>query len=117
MDALRHVNNVAFLQLLEEARVRFLSEIDAIGVGEEFGVLVARNEIDYLRPLLYSVEPVSIHTWIEHVGTSSFTVAYVVHDPAGEAVAAAKTVVVAIRPDGRSAPLPAAAREALLTWR
>lgn len=111
MDSLGHVNNVIFLRLLEEARVQFF-----IGLPQTwehgFGVLAARHEIDYLRPLLYSAEPVEIRLWIERIGTSSFTVAYVVVDPAGEVVCAAKTVIVSIEAaTGRAVPMPQPLRE------
>src|SRR5688572_33247763 len=55
MDAYGHVNNVVYLTYLEEARVDMLftigAELGAKALSE--GVLVARHEIDYRRPLVY----------------------------------------------------------------
>lgn len=104
IDALGHVNNVAFLQLLEEARVQFLGKIGT-PTDHEIGVLAARHEIDYLRPLLYGPEPVQIPTWVERIGRSSFTVGYAVIGAEGQTTAVAKTVIVAIDPVAGGAAL------------
>ena len=50
MDAYGHVNNVVFLRYLEEARIDFLFRPD-----KDFkqGSVVARHEIDYMRPLVH----------------------------------------------------------------
>lgn len=113
MDALGHLNNVTFLALFEQARVQFL---EAAGLWDEgTSVLVARNEIDYLRPLRYTPVPLEIRTWVDRIGTSSFTFAYVMLDPAdGGVVASAKTVVVSIDPvKGSAAPIPKELRDRL----
>lgn len=105
-DSLGHINNVIYLQLLEEARVRFFGELaQSHDGGLDFGLVAARHEIDYLRELYYSTDPVTIRTWVDGIGRSSFTVAYVIFDQADNPVAAAKTVVVSRQLDG-SGPLP-----------
>lgn len=116
MDALGHVNNSVYLELLEEARVRFLLALDYRG-GRDFGLVVARHEVDYLKPLVYSADPVTVSTWVERVGTASFTVGYDVRDAAGATVAKAKTVVVSVAADGHgSAPLPDDAKARLAAY-
>lgn len=113
MDALRHVNNVVYLELLEEARVRMLSSLHHAG-GPDIGLVVGRNEIDYLRPLRYSQDPVVVNVWVERIGRASFTVAYQVLDPKGLVVVQAKTVVVSVNTEGTgSSPLPDEARRLL----
>ena len=105
-DSLRHINNVVYLQLLEEARVRFFGELArAHDGGLDFGLVAARHEIDYLRELYYSTDPVTIRTWVDSIGRSSFAVAYIIYDQSDNPVAAAKTVVVSRQLDG-SGPLP-----------
>ena len=95
MDAYGHINNVAFLRYLEEARIDFMfrlapSEGDASFAG---GSVVARHEIDYLRPLVHRHEPVIVETWVEDIAAASMTVRYEVKDE--DAVyARAATVVV-----------------------
>jgi acyl-CoA thioester hydrolase len=81
MDAYGHINNVQFLQLLEEARVVAFS--DGITVGEDLpstGLLVARSEIEYLEPLLYRPAPIAIDLWVTRIGAADFDMAYEVLD-------------------------------------
>jgi acyl-CoA thioester hydrolase len=83
MDAFQHVNNVVYLRYLEEARVDWMfNRASAAGVSDfvDLGVVVARHEIDYRRPLMYSPRPVRIESWVTRIGNSSFTIAYEVRD-------------------------------------
>jgi acyl-CoA thioester hydrolase len=95
MDAYGHINNVAFLRYLEEARIDFMFRL-APGEGDASfsgGSVVARHEIDYLRPLVHRHEPVTVETWVVDIAAASMTVRYEVRD--GDAVyARAATVVV-----------------------
>ncbi|GGR05359.1 acyl-CoA thioesterase [Streptomyces netropsis] len=95
MDAFGHVNNAVFVRYLEEARIDFMFRL-APGEGSESfqgGSVVARHEIDYLRPLVHRHEPVTIETWVTKVGAASLTVAYEVKD-ADQVYVRASTVVV-----------------------
>lgn len=112
MDALGHVNNTEFLRYLEQARIEFLADAAAAGVPREAGLLVARHEVDYVLPLPYRPQPVEIPTWIDRIGTTSFTFGHeVVAD--GVTYARAKSVIVCIDQTGRPTPVPAAFREHL----
>ncbi len=95
MDAFGHVNNVVFLRYLEEARIDF-TFTNAGEAGEKAfseGSVVARHEIDYLRPLVYRPTPVTIETWLTQLRNASFTVSYEIKD--GDTVyVRASTVVV-----------------------
>ena len=85
------------LQLLEEARIeafwshpdpqdggRPTAVLDA-GPGAGTTTLVARQEIEYLRPLAYRRTPVVIELWVGHLGGASVDVCYQVLDPDPEA--------------------------------
>ncbi|WP_323016285.1 thioesterase family protein [Castellaniella sp.] len=52
MDALRHVNNVAYFRYFEEARVRLFSALEMDASQGRYGVL-AHASCDFLKPLLY----------------------------------------------------------------
>jgi acyl-CoA thioester hydrolase len=81
LDAFGHVNNARFLTLYEEARVA-LFFIGARGKGLtsfEEGIVIARHEVDYLRPVDYG-DPVRIELWVEQVRPSRFIVAYELFD-------------------------------------
>ena len=81
MDAYGHVNNARFQTLFEEARVAmFFVAARTTGVTSmEEGIVIARHEIDYLRPVDYG-DPVRIEMWIDEVRPASFTVAYEMFD-------------------------------------
>jgi acyl-CoA thioester hydrolase len=82
MDAYQHVNNVVYLAYLEEARVDMLFHAaKQMGVSAlEEGLVVARHEIDYKRPLVYHPDGVDIDVWVTKISAASFTLGYVVHD-------------------------------------
>ena len=81
LDAYGHVNNARFLTLYEEARVAmFFTGARAQGLTSfEEGIVIARHEVDYLRPVDYG-NPVRIEMWIAELRASRFTVAYELFD-------------------------------------
>lgn len=85
MDAFGHVNNAVFLRYLEEARIDLIFRVarEASVTGFAGGSVVARHEIDYLRPLAYRAEPVAVELWVTRIGGASITVGYEVKDPPG----------------------------------
>ncbi len=108
MDAYGHVNNVEMLTLLEEARIEAFwahpapvpglagdvpperepwptAVLDA-GPGARTATLVARQEVEYLRPLGYRRTPVVVDMWIGHLGGASIDVCYEVHDALRDAL-------------------------------
>jgi len=90
MDAYRHINNSAYLAYLEQARVAMFFERHE---GFSSGTVIARHEIDYLRPVVYHPEPLRLELWIERIRGASFTVRYEVFD--GDRLAArAATICV-----------------------
>ena len=84
LDAYNHVNNVTWLEYLQEARVDMLF-VHAPDRGAEQlanGVLVVRAEIDYRRPMVFRQAPYAIEMWVSKVGGASFTVSYEIVDDA-----------------------------------
>lgn len=83
LDAYNHVNNVTWLEYLQEARVDMVfvhvPERGAEGLAE--GVFVVRAEIYYRRPLVFRQEPYPIELWVSRVGAASFTISYEIADP------------------------------------
>ncbi|MFB6394541.1 thioesterase family protein [Polymorphospora sp. 2-325] len=103
LDAYGHITHARFLTLYEEARVALMFIGGrAWGVGSfADGVVIARHEVDYLRPVDYSTarttadQPptVRIELWVEDVRASRFTIAYELFD--GEVLASrARSVLV-----------------------
>lgn len=86
MDAYGHVNNVQFHRLLEEARIRAFSHWFHARGSERMlasGVLLARQEIEFLSQLPYRPEPLLVEMWITHIGGASWDMAYEMRDPEG----------------------------------
>ena len=94
LDAYGHVNNARFLTIYEEARVAlFFQGAREHGLGSfEEGIVIARHEIDYLRPVDYG-DPVRVEMWISEQRAASFTVAYELFDD-GELASRAKSICV-----------------------
>ncbi len=118
MDAYGHVNNARFLTLYEEARAQLLfGEAVAEPVpGMQRGIVVARHEIDYLRPIDYG-DPVRIELWVEEIRPSRFMVAYEMFDQ-DELASRARTVLVPYDLGaGRPRRITDPEREFLQRWR
>jgi acyl-CoA thioester hydrolase len=76
IDAMGHVNNAVYFSYFEQARMAYFKErVARIWDWNEDGVIVARNEIDYVFPVFLNDRMV-IRLWVEHVGSKSFTVCY-----------------------------------------
>jgi acyl-CoA thioester hydrolase len=82
MDSLGHVNNVIYVDYLQEARIDMLSIHPSNTGARELaeGVVVVRHEVEFLHPLLFRPYPVQIETWVENVGAASFTLRYEIVD-------------------------------------
>jgi acyl-CoA thioester hydrolase len=82
LDLLGHVNNVVYVDYLQEARVDMLRRHrqapDAAELVE--GLVVVRTDVRYREPLLFRFEPVRIEVWVVEVRAASFTLAYEVFD-------------------------------------
>lgn len=95
MDAFGHVNNAVFLRYLEEARIDFMFRLAPGDGSPSFsgGSVVARHEIDYVRPLVHRHSPVTIESWVTKIGAASLTISYEIKDPE-QVYVRASTIVV-----------------------
>jgi acyl-CoA thioester hydrolase len=94
MDAQGHINNASYLDYLQEARVDFL--LSGPPVLQDLlatGVLVVSHQVEYLRPVEYSEEPLQLQLWVDAVGGSRFAIGYDVVE-GGELAARARTGAV-----------------------
>lgn len=82
LDLLGHVNNVVYVDYLQEARVDMLrTHGPATRTGElAEGAVVVRHEVSYLAPLTFAFRPVRIECWVTEIRIASFTMAYEVFD-------------------------------------
>ncbi len=82
LDLLGHVNNVTYVDYLQEARVDLFRthapDTRADDLAE--GVVVVRHEVTYVSSLTFSFVPVSIECWVTEIRAASFTMAYEIFD-------------------------------------
>ncbi|MCA0379690.1 MAG: acyl-CoA thioesterase [Actinobacteria bacterium] len=131
-DAYGHINNVAFLRYLEEARVRILwsgSGHEKTGMEGHFRgdtpgglkTLVVDHRIEYLQVLEYSENSITIELWVGKLGGSSMEVHYEIVDGASAerrvVVRAVTTMVVVDGETLRPQRLSEAARASIEPWR
>ena len=115
IDAMGHVNNAVFLTYFEEARILFFQE----HVGKDWdwqkhGIILARNEVDYLHPVLHR-DSMEIDVIIKDVGTKSIRVEYEVWTKDTRLCAKGASVLVTYdHTIGRTVPVPETWREVLL---
>ena len=94
-DAMGHVNHARFATMFEDARIGLLRSI--AGGADDLparGMILARLEIDYLRPLMLDDEPARIRTRVIRIGTRSFAIDYEL-EHRGEVCARGESVLVA----------------------
>ena len=103
LDAYNHVNNVAVLRILEEARVRALwipesgeafptAVLDATA-GADTNTLIAGHIVEYVAAIEYQREPLEVQMWISAVGGASADIAYEVFSQGILVVRAESTMV------------------------
>jgi acyl-CoA thioester hydrolase len=95
-DGMRHVNNAVYLTYLEDARIAFFQALDTKD-GKGFfgrGIIVARMEVDYVKPALFGHGSIQVTVDIQSIGRRSWRMGYVLRQGNDE-VARAVGVMVA----------------------
>ncbi|RYP89002.1 acyl-CoA thioesterase [Nocardioides guangzhouensis] len=99
LDLLGHVNNVTYVDYLQEARVDMLLTHAPDSRAEDLaeGVVVVRHEVSFVAPMTFRLHPVKIESWVTDIRAASFTMAYEIYDDADDGgrtvYAQAKTVL------------------------
>jgi acyl-CoA thioester hydrolase len=93
MDVFEHINNVAYVGYLEDARVSLLANAGFAPELDGIRQFVVRHEIDYLKPLTFREEPMQMQVWIESVGSSSYVIGYCLLDEEAAYMRAKTTMV------------------------
>ncbi|MFM7599068.1 MAG: acyl-CoA thioesterase [Actinomycetota bacterium] len=106
LDPLGHVNNVAYHDYLQEARMGLIGDLDAV-VSADFAQIVVSQEIRHRKPLGHSPEPVRIEIGISNTARTSYTIDYRILDEDGEVAAEATTLMAVVDPaSGRPIRIP-----------
>lgn len=113
LDPLGHVNNVAYHDYLQEARMGMIESVSEV-VNADYALVVVSQEVRHRRPMLHSHKPVLIETSISDLGRSSYTIEYRILDDDGELSAEGTTTLAATDPQtGRPIRLPESLLEQL----
>jgi len=76
LDEIGHVNNAVYLTYFEEARGYYFNESCEWNWKVD-GVILASNQIDYIRPILY-LDPTYMYVRTSKLGNKSFEVQYAI---------------------------------------
>jgi|SRR5271165_174864 len=75
IDMLRHANNTAYIRWAEQARCSYFADILGEDITGERGIILARLEIDYEKPIFYR-ERLALGCRVSRIGRKSFDFAY-----------------------------------------
>ncbi|MEN9325431.1 MAG: hypothetical protein RL414_1185 [Actinomycetota bacterium] len=115
LDAYGHLNNAAYLTLIQEARAD-MSWYSRRPLGLEAmfpDMVVARAEVDFLVPVYEGSFELDVAIWVTRIGNSSFDLAYELSSSEG-LHARAKTVQVAVNVETKKARRVSEAEKAWL---
>ena len=116
LDLMGHVNNSVYLSYFEMARVHFFAKI--LGLEWDWdseGIILVRNEIDYIKPIFLHDKPL-VFISVEEIGNKSFTLSYKIKVEE-KLVTTGKSVMVSYNSViSKSALIPKKMREALLKY-
>jgi len=113
LDPLGHVNNVAFHDYLQEARMGLIGQVSDV-VNDDYAQVVVSQEVRHRKPLLHSHEPVLIETRISEMARSSYTIEYRLLDENGDVAAEGTTKLAVTDPStGRPIRIPESLRAQL----
>jgi acyl-CoA thioester hydrolase len=112
LDERGEVSDGVFFEYLQESRIRYVMGLHTRGESWTHHV-VARTDVRYLRPIPFRDAPYTVHSWVGHVGTRSFTICAELCD-GGTVLAEATVVMVTFDKEAqRPAPMAAAQRARL----
>jgi acyl-CoA thioester hydrolase len=112
VDANGHINNGAFLQLLENARVSYMRVIVRSGLPR-FRVVVGRLEIDFKRQMFFPGRATACARLVE-VRERKCVLGHALFDGEGQCTAVLKAIMVSLdEKTHRSTPFDPAVRAAL----
>jgi acyl-CoA thioester hydrolase len=75
-DMMGHVNNAVYLSYFEQARMHYFEKL--IGADWDYkndGILLVKNEVEYLKPIVLHDTP-EIIVYLVEIGEKSFTLGY-----------------------------------------
>ncbi len=94
IDMFQHVNNAKYFTYMESARVAYYTRISGLTDPSQFGMTLAREEVDFIKPVFFG-RTLRVYTRIGRVGNKSWTLEHELRDAeTGELMARGSTVNV-----------------------
>jgi acyl-CoA thioester hydrolase len=97
LDMAGHVHNSEYLNYFEIGRIDFFKKrVDKDWNWQEKGILVARNEVDYMKGIYFN-DSLFVETTCEHIGKKSITLSYKIfkeNDGAKELCSKGRSILV-----------------------
>ena len=119
LDPQGHVNNAVYLTYLEAGRIGYYQQVGIYHPDQTLltGMVVVRNEIDYLAPIQL-VQAIEVRLRVEKLGTKSITFAFQMESAGdGKALAQGRSVMVAYDNETEQGiPIPADWREKIINF-
>ena len=113
LDVMGHVNNTVYLSYFEMTRIHYFKQL--VGANWDWhkeGVLLVRNEIDYLQPIILNDDP-EIFMTLDKIGEKSISLLYEIKVNQ-EIYTKGKSILVCFNSEeGKTIPVPKAMAEAL----
>lgn len=93
MDAFGHLNNVHYFRYMEDARIKFLEEMDFF--NEKLFSVILKNECEYKAPVIYP-DQILTRSYVTHIGNTSFIMLYEMYSESQEKVVAVGQSVIVL---------------------
>ena len=110
-DALGHVNNASFAAYAELGRLDLVRQLGAAATS----LILASLTINFRRPVVFG-EAVSVESWVERIGRSSFTLGQLIYANRELAADSQSVVVYYDYANGRSLELTPEMRDQLASF-
>jgi acyl-CoA thioester hydrolase len=113
MDIFQHINNVAYVRYLEDARTHFLEHAGFQPMTAEYGHIVARHDVQYLHQMEHRSAPFQMELWVEDIANATYVLGYELCDSDHVYLRARTTMVCMSMVTNRPTRLPVDYRELL----
>ncbi|MCB0506738.1 MAG: thioesterase family protein [Chitinophagales bacterium] len=118
MDALQHVNNVAYFRYFESGRVDFFNQANLWNslFEENIKIVVVKLDCNYVRELTYPAS-IEIKVGIKKIGNSSMTVHHVITTTDQQLIAHGEGIIVGMNTEtGKPTPWTEKIRAEFNKW-
>lgn len=115
IDAMGHVNNALFATYFEVGRAEYFRQVLGVRSFREIDFIMARIEIDFLRPV-FLYQEVNLGLGVSRIGSTSFDFEYLLL-ASGEKAAAGRSIQVFFDYEkGEKKPVPERFKEAVAAF-